>query len=242
MKHIILKLVIIGLLTVIVVQLNNLHNFLNQKDNALGKTNNQKYSLLSKVTTGIQIDYLKKYIGEAAILNFSEDKKQKEYIFVNPDYFVQAITDPDDKILSYAITTRNKEFNPVLSISGIKFQLGKTTFYNKGDKPVDCFAFAGNTAPSYYFEAYTGWNGTTYRDYLLGYNDSGYGDRAIVEVTLPTEKDPIKPTENNKYSCRMPSDEVRKQFTINTLMVSQAGFKSEFGYGVNRREVELLNE
>ena len=40
----------------------------------------------------------------------------------------------------------------------------------------------------------------------------------------------------------MPSDEVRKKFTINTLIVSQAGFKSEFGYGVNRREMEFINE
>src|SRR3989344_2782772 len=195
MKHFILKIVIILILVLIVFQLNNIQNSFNQKNNSIGITKNQKYDLLSKVTTDIQIEYLKKYIGEAAILNFSEDKKQKEYIFVDPDYYIQAITNPDDKILSYAITTRKSGFNPVLRIRSIEFQLGKTTFYNKDDKPMDCFAFAGNTAPSYYFEWYSGWNGTTYRDYMLGYNDAGYGNREIIEATLLTEKDSETPSE-----------------------------------------------
>jgi len=144
--------------------------------------------------------------------------------------------------LSYAITTRSKDFNPIIRLKSYEFQLGKTTFYNKGDKPIDCFAMAGNTAPSYYFEAYAGWNGTTYRDYLLGYNDAGSGDRGIVEATEPTEKDLVKPTKDSKYSCNMPSDEDRKKFTINTLVVSSFGRIDDFGYGVNRREIELLNE
>ena len=239
MKNNLLVLIIITLLTIIIFQLNNTNNNLKLKNNANIVTKDQKYSLLSKVTTDIQIDYLKKYIGEAAILNFSEDKKQKEYIFVDSAYYVQAITNLDDKILSYAITIRKKGFNPVLRIRGIEFQLGKTTFYNKGDKPVDCFAMAGNTAPSYYFESYGGENWTTYQDYMLGYNDAGNGDHGIVDVTL---SNPTKPVKDSKYSCRMPSDEDRKKFTINTLIVSQAGFKSEFGYGVNRREMEFLND
>ena len=238
----IISAAIFVVLIIIFFQINDFRKAISINNNVAVINNSQKYLVLSKVSTDIQIDYLKKYLGEAAILNFSKDKKQKEYIFVDPDYYVQAITNSDDKIETYAITTRSKDFNPVLRIRSVKFQLGKTTFYNKGDKPADCFAFAGNTAPSYYFESYMGWNGTTYRDYMLGYNDAGFGDRSIVEATLPTEKDNAIPSKKPEFSCRMPSDEVRKANAINTLIVNQAGFKSEFGYGVNRREMELLNE
>jgi len=237
------KITVLGLLIVVVWQLFGVNNQLKQNLSQSELTKDQKYKLLTKVTTGIQVDYLKQHLGEPAFLKFSEDNKKKEYIFVDSDYYVQVVADSTDSIISYAITTRDVNFNPTLNIRGIMFQLGKTTFYSKDYNPTECFAFIGNTAPSHYFEVYTGWNGTTYRDYMLGYNDAGYGDRGIVEATQPTESDTdMTAFREAKNGCRMPSDEVRKKFTINTLLVSQGGFSSEFELGVNRREMELLNE
>jgi len=203
-------------------------------------TKEEKYDNLSHVSVSVQVDYLKKYLDDPVIINTIKDKSQKEYIFVDPDYYVLATTDFDNSVLSYVITTRNKNFNPILGIGGIKVQLGKSSFYDQGVKPSDCEGMAGNTAPSYYLEKYIGWNGTSYQDYLFGYNDAGFGDIGIV-VTAQSNEDEIK---NNNFkktdgmNCRLLSDQDRKKYTINTFGV---GRLDTLSIGVNRRLVERIN-
>lgn len=209
-----------------------------QDKNILSKEG--KYINLSKVSVSAQVDYLKKYLGEPAVMSIIKDKNQKEYIFVDPDYYVMLTTDLDNEVLSYVITTRIKDFNPTLRIRGFKVQLGKTTYYDQGIKPTDCEVIVGNTAPSYYLEKYIGWNGTSYQDYLFGYNDAGFGNIGIVWAAQPNESE-IK---NNNFkktvgmNCRLPSDQDRKKYTINTFGV---GSLDTLSIGVNRRLIERVN-
>lgn len=232
------KLIIILLLLLLYLRINGLEQFFKKDKNIL--TKEEKYANLSHVSVSVQVDYLKKYLGDPAVINIIKEKNQKEYIFVDPDYYVLATTDSNSEVLSYVITIRNKAFNPTLRIRGFKVQLGKTTFFNDGTEPSDCEAMAGNTAPSYYLEKYAGWNGTSYQDYLFGYNDAGFGDVGIVLSAQPNETE-IK---NNNFkktdgmNCRLPSDWDRKKYTINTFGV---GGLDTLSIGVNRRLVERIN-
>lgn len=202
-------------------------------------TKEEKYYNLSKISVSVQVDYLKKYLGDPVSMSTIKDKNQKEYIFVDPDYYVMLTTDLDNEVLSYVITTGSKDFNPILRIKNIKVQLGKSTYYKQG-RPNDCEAMAGNTAPSYYFESYLGDNLSSYQSYLFGYNDAGFGDIGIVWASQPNEseikKNDFKLTEGMK--CRLPSDQDRKKYTINTFGV---GSLDTLSIGVNRRLIERVN-
>lgn len=230
------KVFVILLLFILYLRVNDLEQVL-RRDKKI-PTKEEKYNSLSHVSVSVQIEYLRKYLGNPAIINGIEGKNQKEYIFIDLDYYVLATTDLDNSVLSYVITTRKKGFNPILEIGSVKVQLGKSTFYEKGVKPDDCKAMAGNTAPSYYFEKYLGDNLSSYQSYMFGYNDAGYGDRGIVEATLPNEEE-IK-NKNFKFSdglhCRLPTDEDRKKYTINTF-----GVGWPLTVGVNRRLMERIN-
>lgn len=212
----------------------------NAKIQKKNPTKIEKYNNLSHLAITVQIDYLKKYIGDPVVINYYEGKKEKEYIFIDPDYYVQIITNSYDKVLLFTVTTRKGDFNPTFNIRNVRIQLGKTTYYNQGIKPNNCYALAGNTASSYYYEEYIGDNSTSYQNYSLGYNDAGYGDRGIIEATQPAEADlknkKIIP-DNSNYNCKLPPDEIRKKYTINTLGVSKYATLSA---GVNRRLMELI--
>ncbi|MEK7597576.1 MAG: ETEC_3214 domain-containing protein [Patescibacteria group bacterium] len=229
------KLIVILLLFLIYLKVSTP---VKQEKNIL--TKEEKYINLSKVSISVQVDYLKKYLGKPVSMSTIKDKNQKEYIFVDPDYYVMLTTNLDNSVLSYVITTRSKNFNPILRIRGIKVQLGKSTFYEKGVKPDDCESHLGNTAPSYYFEIYLGDNQSSYQSYLFGYNDAGLGDIGIVWASQPNEseikKNNFKLTEGMK--CRLPSDQDRKKYTINTFGV---GSLDTLSIGVNRRLIERVN-
>lgn len=238
---IIFKISVILFLILVYLKLNNIEKLLSPKKSGL--TKEEKYYNLSRISTSVQIDYIKKYFGTPVFIYDIKNKNQKEYVFSDPDYYVDVVTDSSDNaVLAYAITTRSKDFNPILKISGVKVQLGKTTFYQVGKKPNDCEAILGNTAPSTYAEKYLGWNGTTYQDYLVGYNDAGYGpgEYKILWETQPTEDEILngKAKPQDGLNCRLPSDASRKKNTINTF---GAGFGNALTIGVNRRQVELIN-
>lgn len=236
----IFKISVIFLLILLYFKINKLGILLMPKKNNL--TKEEKYYNLNRVSTSVQIDYIKKYLGVPVFIYQIKNKNKKEYVFTDPDYYVDVITDSDEAVQAYAITTRSKDFNPLLKITGVKVQLGKTTFYNFGKKPDDCEAIPGNTAPSTYAEKYNGWNGTAYQDYLVGYNDAGYGpgEYKIIWETQPTEDEILKGETKlqDGLNCRLPSDASRKRYAINTF---GAGFGDALTIGVNRRQVELIN-
>jgi hypothetical protein len=235
---ILFKFVVLILILISYFKISALEEILESKKQNLTKL--EKDYNLNRVSTTVQINYIKKFLGEPVFIFQNENKKQKDYTFVDPDYYVSITTDMNDMVLSYAITTRSKDFNPILKIKGVEVQLGKTTFYRKDLKPNDCKAELGNTAPSTYYESYIGWNGTSYQDYLFGYNDAGYGDGKIVWETGPTEEEILSGNTKPKdgLNCNLPSDEARKKYSINTFGV---GSEENLSIGVNRRLVERVN-
>lgn len=59
----------------------------------------------------------------------------KEYIYVNPHYYVQAVTNEKNEVGMYSITIRNSVYKPTLqTVLGQQVQLGKSV-YDELDRP-----------------------------------------------------------------------------------------------------------
>ncbi|MEM2121946.1 MAG: hypothetical protein QXU20_04800 [Candidatus Woesearchaeota archaeon] len=63
------------------------------------KTKEQKYNDLNKIAISAQLNYVKQFLGEPAFKNF-QDNQTTAYIFVDPDYYVELITDNNENIIA----------------------------------------------------------------------------------------------------------------------------------------------
>ncbi|GAB4218832.1 MAG: hypothetical protein Fur009_1930 [Candidatus Microgenomates bacterium] len=134
--------------------------------------NKIKKEKINYLTTKVQLNYLKQYLGDPVFINYSKDKKQKEYIFIDEDFYTQLITNDNDKVLAFFITLRKKDFNPQVKKQAFNIILGKSTLKDIYDKNLitKCIGFLGNTARSYYFEEYYFGRSGYYQNYIFGYN------------------------------------------------------------------------
>lgn len=216
-----------------------------------GSVTDVKNELLNKLSTEVQVSYFNKLMGDSTFLNFSPDRKQKEYIYVDSDYYVQAITNSDDKVLAYSITTRKKEFKPTFNKGLVKFKLGETTFSEIEKNPSNnekCYGFtSGATASSYYFEEYYRGNPGNYLTYLYGVNDSGYNNQLDKPNGLFFVGSPENFQNNGGiYECnKIPGNhsKYRAAQAINTYMEIAPSMIFEniyFKYGVSYHQVRLL--
>jgi len=207
---------------------------------------------LKQLITEVQISYFKKRFGEPEFLNYSQDRKQKEYIFIEENFSLQAITNPDDKVLAFTITTRSKDFNPVFTIGETKIVLGKTTFKKLNDTPEACYGFLGNTTRSFYVEQYYIPAGD-YQTYIYGLNDAGYWNWHQVNISAFTKgrliaRDVLGETSTShipvdQYECETIPDKFRANTPINTRMVISAKLQVDelqFHFGVSRQEMRFI--
>ncbi|MBU0999029.1 hypothetical protein KKG24_01840 [Patescibacteria group bacterium] len=135
--------------------------------------------------------YEKLFIPKTNIL---PDPLPIEYIFGSQNYYVQALTNTQNKVIAYAVTTRDENFNPIITIlqnagytkDGINkmattnIKLGKDTFSSLNrdpdniylDKPDNIFATVG-ARRFYYQEEYYFGNPGNYQSYFFVINDGG---------------------------------------------------------------------
>lgn len=190
------------------------------------------------LTTKVQLSYIKRYLGEPVFIDYSKDKTQKEYIFIDKDFYTQVITNNNDKVLAFFITFRKKDFNPKIKNKLFIIELGKSTLKDIYDKNnlQKCFGFLGNTARSYYFEEYYFGRSGYYQKYLFGYNDAGFNQENKNDLSFLIGKN----KENNL--CEEIKNIQRENIIINTYgMISDNVEKLEFDYGVNKNVVGLVN-
>lgn len=201
-----------------------------------------------KLSVDVQIEYFENILGKARVINYNKDKSKKEYIFVFPEAYIQAITNAGGKVLSYSVTTRKEDFNPEISNGLYKVVLGETKFNEISDTPFACFAFLGITAASYYYEYYGGSNATSYLGFMYGLNDAGLGNFDDLILLLLDEgkedtdgwrgnKDSV-PLYSNIYNCES-LGKFRDKAIINTVIVQP---EFNFHLGVDRRQVEILKD
>lgn len=216
---------------------------------------------LVKLANEVQVNYFIKILGDPVFINYAKDRTQKEYIFVDKRFYLQAVTNSDDKVLAYSVTTRLKDFNPkvwaVPNEQKTPVVLGRTSLeelasINYGG-PRKCYGFIGNTTPSFYFEEYYYGNPGNYQTYLFGLNDAGYWDWQAVGLEQINEakllerdiyhdvKERTIPV--NLYDCGSIPNKLRKDLSINTTMVVGPFIdpkEIKFNLGINRNQVRLL--
>ena len=211
----------------------------------------QKYEKIDALATEVQIDYFKKYLGDPVFINYSEGRTQQEYVFVDDDFYVQAVTNSDGKVLAYAVTVRNGSFNPVLKLPETEIALGLTKLEDLGQMPNRiCHGFIGNFGSFYYEENYFGRPGR-YQTYFLGVSSAGYPGPSGTNLGLLDEKlEHLKDISNEDWrslrwsqvDCSSVPKEFRAEQIINTYLVLAGSGGIKFGFGVNSEQVQLLRK
>lgn len=248
--------IIIIQLTIIVAAFVAGNWFVNRRNSATTNpqlktmTPDEKYEILNKLSVEVKISYFDKHLGPPIYVN-QLDTGKKEYVYTDKDFFVGAITDPHDKVLSYAIISRNHDFNPSFGIEGLfDVSLNKTVFSEWiTDKffelPHGCFRFLGAHDPLYYFEKNYFGNPGKYLTYLVGINNAAYFD-GIPGIT----DDPESPFGQRGWTnCEIVEQTDRERLTPNTFVVLGMDVQTEdlekstgVYFGPSNIQLRTLNE
>lgn len=138
----------------------------------------RSYELINSLAADVNIGYFESKLGKAAFLNVAEKTNKKEYIFVNKNYYIDAITDKNGKVLMYSVTTRNINFNPT-SPDG-KIVLGKSRFIDLANndffgEPIEIISWLG-AHDAFYMEGYYWGNPMNYQIYYYSNSDAGFNN------------------------------------------------------------------
>jgi hypothetical protein len=141
---------------------------------------------------GVLYNALDRLAVEAQLAWFSEQLRMQpavrraageyfENLYIHRFAYVQAFTDAHDRVVSYAVTTRSKEFRPTVwgttaaTASVGKKSLGKSAFGEIGMIGlVNGVNVSRGARRFWYAESYWFGNPGNYQDYILAYNDAGF--------------------------------------------------------------------
>lgn len=198
----------------------------------------------------------KQKFGEPTFININDEKKLKEYVFVNKYFYLSVTTDINDKVIYYAVTTRDSNFNPIFSspiydVKGnqIKVSLGKTRFNEISDSPLVVDGCVG-AHDWFYYESYYLGNPGNYQTYAFGINMSGDGSEQIgenINQIADTTCSWNAKTKNTKEQTPILSEKVdnfRKNNFVNTYLVTapyEDFVPQRLGIGVDYYQVRILD-
>jgi hypothetical protein len=202
----------------------------------------KKYDVLKKLSVDVQVDYLERLVGKPIIVNYTQDRKYKELIYIDDSYFLQVFTNLDNKVLSFAVTTRDKNFHPQMTFTPSEnLTLGKDTFNDMGiTKPLACYGFMGNTSSSYYFELFEFGRAGNYLSYLIGINDSGYVKDNVLQGSSLIAESKVIEDGIHSIDCATVPQEARNS-VYNTFIISKFPPRKYPGsFGVDRNSIISL--
>lgn len=228
--------------------------------NMYTSTIGKKADLIKRIESlvpGTNIDFFKQKLGDPVFINIAKETQSKDYVFVNKLFYVDATTDLNDKVIYYAVTTRDKNFNPkfkspIFTVNGdqIVVKLGKTKFSEINSIPINEDGCMGAHNWFYYESHYIG-NPGNYQTFAFGLNMAGYG----VEPTKNDVSDLNSMCSWGKNVKKLEIDETpnimsvtvsefRKNNVINTYLVTEplGDFTpNSLGIGVDYNQVRILN-
>lgn len=198
----------------------------------------EEYQKIYKLTTGVQITYFDDLLGKPIFLS-----PHDYYTYIDKDYFVNVTTDENDKVTSYAVTTRNKDFKPTFEMSGMfKVQLNETVFNDwlvTDYRPMWCYHFMGAHDPILYFEQNFFGNPGLYQSYSVGISNSG--NISGIPSLIPEGGDILGGL--GEVRCTQISADDRKHLTPNTFVVSNGRSDDKWlNLGANSLETRLLKD
>jgi TIR domain len=174
-----------------------------------------------------------------------ELRKFVEYVFVDEYFYLDAIADDEGKVLYFALTIRDKTFNPIFKNQVFQVQLGVSKYSDIPGRPHSAQGCFGANWFAYYETKYFGRPGA-YQDFGFGFNTAGYYDtangvRAYRGLLSTTHNCHGTLSEQEMESVR----ELIAVEVFNTYAVSAPGVQiTDYAYiilGVNYDQVRILN-
>jgi len=217
----------------------------------------QKQELLRIVeglSSGVNIGIYQDKFGKPIFTQQIKEKSAREYIFVNPYCYVKAATDTDDTVLYFAITIRDKTFNPVFKspdypVNDTSFHvtLGVSTFSDVPGSPEYIVGRLGAHDFSYYETRYLG-NPGHYQNFGFGLNQAGYlpnnAGQYLSVLTNNPHYDHWSATEQDLKTLEALID-LRTKLAFNTYAISAPSVAikdfADANLGVNYYQVRTLN-
>jgi hypothetical protein len=195
---------------------------------------------LNRLSAGVNIDYFQTVLGDPPVFKTTLDQRC-EHIFVNRYFYVQAITNMEDSVIVFSVTTRTRRFNPVLTLGpysltgeSLRVRLGRTKFAETDVlvKSPKLSCWIGAHSFHYFEESYFG-NPANYQTFIFAINDAGY-----------MHHPPISGGE--ELSIEDPSvKEFRREAVINTYTITAPSASGKdlkgFWCGPNYNEVRILD-
>lgn len=202
----------------------------------------QLYSKIQKLSTKQSIDYFKNVLGTPNIINKKQvNEEGKIYIFINNYFYIKAITNKENEVISFSVTSRKKDFQPTYTIFSPLIQdnkysklftitLNKTTFYKIekiSDEDSYCNYQWWPKGFSYVEGYYLGGTGD-YQSIYIGIDDNGYIGDYISNNLWSPDIDSI-------IDCSEISDSFRKN-KVNSFMIT-----SDFNQTVltNHKQIKI---
>jgi len=194
---------------------------------------------IKKLTPSTTISYFIELLGSPAFINTNGDSKQ--YIFVDKLFYIDALTDTDNKVLAFSVTTRKSNFNPTLklgpySLDGKKIviKLGKSKFSElyslPGGGKINSSVGAHNF---YYVEEYYFGNPGNYQSYAFSINQAGFTDAPLGKL--------IEISKEQSWDQEFRKNAVINTYTITEPLKNLADIGITMFPGVDYFQVRIMN-
>jgi hypothetical protein len=193
------------------------------------------------LAAGVQIEYFEQILGAPHFKTASD--LGAEYYFVQPLFYVQAVTDPGGRVDFFTVTTRSRSFAPELGVSQgyprLSLKLGRDSFSDVTPGSGRYVASLGARRFGYSEVHYLG-NPGRYQTYILALNDGGYVRAREIGTFLQTLQS-VTATKDAKDSALW---RLRADAAVNTYGETAPGF--DFGsqlapFGVDKDLVRVLD-
>lgn len=238
------------------------YNKINKNDSPLedvkiAKTQSkrQKQRTLDKVeklVPGVDLSLYQDTFGKPTFINpksffmnpNDEMRRFVEYVFVDTYFYLDVIADPEGKILYFAVTIRDKSFNPTFKNQVFQVKLGISKYSDIPYKPRSAQGCYGANWFAYYETKYFGRPGA-YEDFGFGFNSAGY----YTESSVRAYRGLLSTTHNCHGTLSDQEIASVKDFSadevFNTYAVSAPGIRiTDYAHiilGVNYDQVRILN-
>ena len=245
---------LVGTVAIVIGTFNAGSFFFMKYNETLGNTQIQ-YKKIQNLSANVHISKFTEAFGNPAIINNVEKDKLKNYVYINKLFYVDVLTNLDDKVMSYAVTTRNRDFSPTITIPVTEYNGKPTQITLNKSTPADISPFIENqpmgTFPTctaifgvrrfWYFEGLYKGNPNNYQSVYYGINDAGIINDSDI-TTL------AKAVGNGSTECTNVPSEFRKTAKINTFMVTapfefialEASKAAQIKFGVELDEVRVI--
>ena len=138
-----------------------------------------EYDKLAGLRAGYSLDRFRQLLGAPLFVAPVQGTRNVESIFQGRDYWVQVVASADGTAISYAVTSCSEDFNPRFELpSGVggtaSVTLQRTPLSGVLDEVPGghSVSISGATADSWAFIIHNVGNGTNYKTYAWGLNDS----------------------------------------------------------------------